>query len=73
MASNSSHTTTTNEETTLRYQKQMKAISEQLHKDFAYGCIGGILAKDFPKHLQTHVNKNFKNSQLVEKVYHRLV
>lgn len=68
MVSNSSHTTTTNdEETTLRYQKQMKAIIDQLHKDFAYGRIGGILAKDFPNHLQSHVNQNFKNSQTVEK------
>lgn len=45
----------------------MKAIIEQLHNEFAYGRIGGIRAKEFPNHLQSHANKNFKTSQKVEK------
>lgn len=65
MASNSSQST--NEEINIRYQKQMKAGIEQLHKDFAYGIrIGGIRAKDFPNHLQSHADQNFKTSQTIE-------
>lgn len=65
MASNSSQST--NEETIIRYQKEMKASIEKLHKDFAYGTrIGGIRAKDFPNHLQSHADQSFKTSQTVE-------
>lgn len=40
----------------------------QLHKDFAYGIrIGGIRAKEFPNHLQSYANQNFKTSQTVDK------
>lgn len=65
MASNTSQST--NEEITNRYQQQMKAIIERLHKEFAYGRIGGICAKEFPNYLQSHAIQNFKTSQNVEK------
>lgn len=65
MASTNSQSTL--EEIAHRYQEQMKATIEQLHKDFAYGRIAGIRAKDFPNHLQSHANQNFKTSQTVEK------
>ena len=65
MASNTSQSTI--EQSTNRYQKQMKDIIEGLHNFFAYGRIGGIRAKEFPNYLQSHANKNFKTSQKVEK------
>lgn len=56
----------TNEEITNRSQQPMQAIIEQLHIDFAHGRIGGIRAKAFPNHLQSHAIRNFKTSRYVD-------